>query len=237
MKSTERHELKRNPFAETTFSVVDWLRENQMRVLAGVGILALLAAVAAGVWAWRARQANQAGAMLGIALAISEAPVVPAPTLPGAVQQAGTYPTAQARADAAIQAFTDVVTTYPRTDAAQVASAHIASELLAAGRAAEAEQAFASLAQAGGLYASSAKLGQAQALMAIGRTDDALKIYTDLAAARDGMLPTDALLMELARASLAAGKTAEARAAFQRIIDEYPESGFVQAAQQQIAAN
>lgn len=237
MKSTERHELKRNPFAETTFSVVDWLRENQMQVLAGVGILVLLVAVIAGVWAWRARQANQAGAMLGIALSIADAQVVPASTLPGAVQMPGTYPSEHARAEAAIQAFTEVVTTYPRTDAARVAASHIASELLAAGRAAEAEQAFASLAQTGGIYASSAKLGQAQALMAVGRTDEALKIYTDLAAARDGVLPADALLMELARASLGAGKTAEARAAFQRIIDEYPESGFVQAAQQQLAAN
>ncbi len=42
--------------------------------------------------------------------------------------------------------------------------------------------------------------------------------------------------MQLGRASQRAGRTAEARAAFQRVVDEFPESGFLQAAQQQIAA-
>jgi TolA-binding protein len=73
-------------------------------------------------------------------------------------------------------------------------------------------------------------------MMAAGRHDDALKIYTDVAAVRDGALPVDGLLMQLGRASKRAGKMAEARAAFQRVIDEFPESGFVSVAQQQIAA-
>jgi outer membrane protein assembly factor BamD (BamD/ComL family) len=42
--------------------------------------------------------------------------------------------------------------------------------------------------------------------------------------------------MQLGRASQRAGKTAEARAAFQRVVDEFPESTFVSTAQQQIAA-
>jgi outer membrane protein assembly factor BamD (BamD/ComL family) len=42
--------------------------------------------------------------------------------------------------------------------------------------------------------------------------------------------------MELGRASLKAGKTAEARAAFKRVVDEFPESTFVADAQQRLAA-
>lgn len=238
MKSTERHELKRDGFAETTFSVVDTVRENQRKIAVGVGILLVLLVVTGGVMAWRGRQANQAGAMLGRAMAIAQSQIVPASTLPGATQAAGTYPTVQARSEAAVNAFTEVVTTYPGTEGALVARYHIASELLAAGRAAEAEQAFASVAAEArsGVYAASARLGQAQAQLASGRTDDALKIYTELAAARDSVLPTDGLLMELGRASIQAGKPAEARAAFQRVIDEFPESTYVQQAQQQIAA-
>jgi TolA-binding protein len=214
------------------------VRENRRKIAVGIGILVFLLVVTGGIMAWRARQANQAGAMLGKAMAISQAQILPAPTVPGATQVAGTYPTVQARSEAAIEAFTEVVTTYPGTEGALVAQYHIASELLAAGRSAEAEQAFASVAAEArtGVYAASAKLGQAEALMATGRTDDALKIYSDLAAARDGVLPTDGLLMELARASIRAGKTAEARAAFQRVIDEFAESPYVQQAQQQIAA-
>lgn len=238
MNSTERHELKRNAFAETTVNVVDSVRENRRRIFVGVGILAVLLAITGGVMAWRARQANAAGALLGHAMAISQAQVVPASTLPGATQTPGTYPTAQARAEAAIAAFTNVVNSYPGTEGALVASYHIASEQLAAGRAAEAEPAFAAVATQArtGVYASAAKLGQAEALLALGRTDDALKIYTDMSAARDGVLPADGLLMQLGRVSQRVGKSAEARAAFQRVIDEFPESGYVADARQQIAA-
>lgn len=238
MKSTERHELKRNPFAEATLGVVETLRQNRSRVMGGLAVLGALAVVIAGVMAWRAREANQAGAALGIALATSQAQIVPIATMPGATQPPGTYPSVQARAEAAVEAFTDVVTQHPSTPAARVAAFHLASELLAAGRAAEAAEAFASVADQAGatVYGSAARLGQAEALLAVGRTDEALKIYTDMAAARDGALPTDGLLMQLGRASARAGKAAEARAAFQRVIDEFPESSFVDAARQQAAA-
>lgn len=238
MKSTERHALKRNPFAEATFGVVEAFQQNRSRVMGGLAVLAVLVVIVAGVMAWRARQANQAGAALGVAVAISQAQIVPIASIPGATQPAGTYPSVQARAEAAIVAFTDVVTQHPGTQAARVASFHLASELLAAGRAAEAAEAFASVADQAGrtVYGATARLGQAEALLAVGRTDEALKIYTDMAAVRDGVLPADGLLMQLGRASARAGKPAEARAAFQRVIDEFPESPFVEMARQQAVA-
>jgi TolA-binding protein len=238
MDSKHRHELKQNEFAIATMTVADRMAEHRQAILAVIGVVAVMAVIAGGVMAYRTRQANVAGAALGIAMATADAQVIPAPTLPGATQTPGTFPTAQARAEAAIAAFTEVTTTYPGTEAARVASFHLAGQLLAGGKAAEAEQAFSALAAEEGntLRGQSAKLGQAEALMVLGRTDDALEIYTDLAAVRDGLLPADGLLMQLGRASQRAGKTAEARAAFQRVIDEFPESGFVMTAQQQIAA-
>jgi TolA-binding protein len=221
-----------------TISVADRLAEHRSTLLKIVAVVAVLAVIAAGVMAYRTRQANSAGAALGVAMAIAEAQVLPAPTLPGATQTPGTFPTSQARAEAAIAAFRDVTTNYAGTEAARVAAFQLAGQLLAGGKAAEAEQAYAALAAEEGntLRGQSAKLGQAEALLAAGRTDEALKIYTDLAAVRDGALPVDGLLMQLGRASQRAGKTAEARAAFQRVVDEFPESTFVSTAQQQIAA-
>jgi outer membrane protein assembly factor BamD (BamD/ComL family) len=72
--------------------------------------------------------------------------------------------------------------------------------------------------------------------MAAGKTDEAIKIYTELAAARDSALPVDGLLMELARASQKAGKPQDARAAFKRVVDEFPESTYTADARQQLAA-
>lgn len=238
MDSKHRHELKQNEFANATFTVADRMAEHRTTILGIIGVIVVIAIIAGGVMAYRTRQANAAGAALGVAMATAEAQVIPAPTLPGATQTPGTFPTAQARAEAAIAAFTQVTTNYPGTEAARVAAFHLAGQLLAGGKAAEAEQAFAALAAEEGdtLRGQSARLGQAEAMMAAGRHEDALKIYTDLAAVRDGALPVDGLLMQLGRASKRAGRTAEARAAFQRVIDEFPESGFVSGAQQQIAA-
>jgi outer membrane protein assembly factor BamD (BamD/ComL family) len=63
-----------------------------------------------------------------------------------------------------------------------------------------------------------------------------VKALTDLAAQRDGALPVDGVLMELARTSLKAGKTQDARAAFKRVVDEFPQSVYAADARQQMAA-
>ena len=145
---------------------------------------------------------------------------------------------AQQRHEAAIAAFNAVVAQYPGTEPANAAAYYAAAELLAVGRAAEAELAFAAVVTSEGnsLRGQSAKLGQAEAMMAGGKTDDALKLFAELAAVRDGALPIDGLFMQLGRASQRAGKTSEARAAFQRVVDEFPESGYVQDAQARLAA-
>lgn len=238
MDSKERHKLKQNEFAVFTMSVADRIALHRTKVVAAVAILAVLLVIAGGVMAWRSHQANEAGAMLGVAMATAGSQIVPASSLPGATQAAGTFPTEQTRSEAAIAGFNAVVAAYPGTDAARMASFQAASELLAAGRAAEAEQAFAAVAEDEGdsVRGQAARLGRAEALLVLDRTDEALQVYTDLAAERDGPMPTDGLLMQLGRASERAGRAAEARAAFQRVVDEFPESFFVEDARQQLAS-
>ena len=238
MDAKHRHQLKQNEFAVATMSVADRLSENRKPLLTAAAVIALVAVLWGVFMAYRTRQNNTAGAALGVALAIAEAPIAPAPTLPGATQTPGTYPTAEARAEAAAAAFREVIASHPGTEPAQTASFHLAGQLLAGGQAAEAEQIYAQLAaeEDDSLRGQSARLGRAEALMALGRTDEALEIYTSLAATRDGALPVDGLLMQLGRASQRAGRTDEARAAFQRVIDEFPESSYVMTAQQEIAS-
>jgi TolA-binding protein len=238
MKATERHQLKQNEFAMTAARVAGVAAANRSRILiavaAGVAVILLVAAVVA----WRGRSADKAGAMLGVAMATAQSPVVPAPTLPGATQQAGTFPTEQARSEAAIKAFNDVAAAYPNSEAGIAAAYQAAAELLAAGKAAEAEAAFSAVAaKAGnGLFGPLAKLGQAQAMQVAGKSAEALVLLNELAANRDGALPVDGLLMEVGRVSLKAGKPAEARAAFKRVVDEFPESPYSSDANQRLAA-
>jgi TolA-binding protein len=236
MKAQERRHLKENEFAATTIQVVETLRENRDRVVMwSVAVIAIVA-IGGGYWYWHKHTNDEASSMLGIGMSIAQAPIVPPPTLPGATQTAGTYPTDQARQEAALQAFQQVATQYPSSPSGVAARYQMGVALLALGRLPEAEQAFSAVADKAGntLYGSMAKLGRAEALRYQGKFDDAIKALTDLAADRDGMLPVDGVLMQLAQTCLKAGKTQEARAAFKRVVDEFPDSGYVAEARQQL---
>jgi TolA-binding protein len=237
MKSAERHHLKQNEFAETTLRVADYVSTNRSRVLAIVAAIVVVVAVVAGFMAWRKSQADQAGALLGVALSVAQSPIAPAPSLPGASQQAGTFPTEQARTDATLKALNDVVAQYPNTDAGVAASYHAGATLLAAARFDEAEQHFAKVVDAGhDLYSPLARLGRAEALMGKGQFDAASAIYSEVAAqAQD--LPADGVLMKLAQAYGKAGKSQEARATYQRIVDEFPDSPYATSARQQLGTS
>ena len=76
------------------------------------------------------------------------------------------------------------------------------------------------------VYGQMAKLGKADAEVAAGKFDGAIAVYKALSADKDGSLPVDGILMQLGRACDAAGKAADARQAFKRIIDEFPQSPY-----------
>ena len=237
MKAQERRHLKENEFASTTLQVVEGLKANRDRVVMGSVIALVVIAIGGGYCYWHKHTNDEASALLGIGMSIAQAPIVPPPTLPGATQTAGTFPTDQARQEAALQAFQQVATQFPSTAAGLTARYQMGVALMALGRLPEAEQAFTAVADKAGtsLYGAMARLGRAAALRYQGKYDDAIKVLTDLAAERDGMLPVDGVLMQLAQTCLKAGKTQEARAAFKRVVDEFPDSNYAQEARQQLA--
>jgi TolA-binding protein len=237
MKAQERRHLKENEFAATTIQVVETLRENRDRFVMGSVIAFVVIAIGGGYWYWHKHTNDEASSLLGIGMSIAQAPIVPPPTLPGVAQTAGTYPTDQARQEAALQTFQQVATQYPSTSSGLTARYQSGAALLALNRLPEAEQAFSAVADKAGtsLYGSMARLARAEVLRYEGKYDEAIKALTDLAAERDGMLPVDGVLMQLAQTCLKAGKTQEARAAFKRVVDEFPDSNYVQEARQQLA--
>ncbi len=168
-----------------------------------IGAIAAFAilAIGGGYWYWHSHTNDEAGGLLGIGMSIAQAPIVPPPTVPGATQAAGTYPTEQARQQAALQAFQQVVAQYPSTQAGLTARYQMGVALLTLGRMPEAEQAFAAVADQAGpsIYGAMARLAKAQAQASQAKYDDAIKALTDLAAQRDGVLPVDGVLMQLAR--------------------------------------
>ena len=153
------------------------------------------------------------------------------------MQAPGTYPSEAARAEATAAALQKVIDAYPSDDTGTAARYYLGATLLTAGRAQDAERAFSEATAKGGtsLYAEMAKLGHVEALAALQRYDEAIKLLTDLSAQRNTRLPIDGVLMELARVCRKAGKTQEARAAFKRVVDEFPESSYANEARQQLS--
>jgi hypothetical protein len=238
MKAQERHHLKQNEFAETTARVVAYFQANRSRVV-GLAVAAVVVlVVGSGYFFWQKRQSDLAGALYGEASAVLQAQIAPAPTVPGAKQAAGTYPTELARSQAALAAFEKVVAAFPSTAVGLAARYQSGTLQLSLGKPSEAEKTFDQVIATGGssLYVAMAKLGRAEALVAQSKFDDGIKILTDLSGERDSALPIDGVLMELARLCEKAGKVQEARAAYKRVVDEFPESGYVPEARQQLAA-
>ncbi len=228
MKRTERHRLKENEVASTMARAKETFDRFRTPILAaGVGVLVIIIGIA-GFVTWRSQTDSQSRQMLADAMTVAQTKVAPAPA-PGAAptpKPASGFPTGQARDEAALARFMAVANEYPSTDAGIEARYHAAATLTVLGRYGEAVQRYQEvIARAGGtVYGQMAKLGIADTEAASGKFDAAIATYRELAASSTGDLPVDGILMQLAYACQAAGKTGDARQAFKRIVDEFPQS-------------
>jgi predicted negative regulator of RcsB-dependent stress response len=238
MRTAERQHLKTNEVADLVARLketVDAAGPGAGRLLAA-GLAVVL--IAAGFLGWRSYTAAQAQALLAEALTVDTAPVVPPPQ-PGESTppspQAGSFPSEQARREAALAKFSAAAAAYPSTDAGRMARYRAASIYAELGKLAEAEREFKAVAESGGrLYSQVARLGVADLQVRQGQYDPAIATFRELATRTDGDLPVDGILMQLGRALALAGKTAEALQTFKRIVDEFPQSAYGAEARRQV---
>ena len=230
MKRDERHHLKENEFANLVSRTSEGMRTHGR----GVGMAAVLVVVAlalvGGYFFWRSSREEKAGAMLAEAMATAQAPVQP-PAI-GTPAIAGTFPTEQARTEAALPKFLAAADAYPSTDAGIEARYQAAATLAQMGRNPEAMQRYQEVIDRdkNGLHGQTARLGLAASASLGGEHDRAIQLLQAMSTETTGMVPVDAVLAQLARAYDRAGKTAEATATWKRIRDEFPESVYLQEA-------
>ncbi len=231
MKSTERHRLKENEVASTVVRLTETYEAYKHQITIGLIAVVVIVAAVVGIVMWRTQTGSQAAAMLADAMTAERAQVAlpPAPgTTAPAPPPAGSYPTEKARNEAALAKFMAVADGYPSSDSGIAARYHAGAMLTALGRHAEAEQRYQEVIDRAGnsVYGQMAKLGKAEAEVAAGKFDGAIAIYKQLSADKEGPLPVDGILMQLGRACDAAGRPADARQAFKRIVDEFPQSPY-----------
>jgi tetratricopeptide (TPR) repeat protein len=241
MKRSERHRLKENDLSHAFTEATSKLAEQQ-RTFGLVGVIVLVAALAGvGYWAWHTRADTRAQAMLGDALVVVQSPVdAPKPNADGkATQLPGSYPTVNARAEAALEKFMQVANQYPSASAGIAARYYAASALSMLGRPSEAVTRYQEVVDRAGaknFYGRMAQLGVIEAQVQSKQYDQAIAKAEALANASDETLPRDAMLMELGRAYAAAGKKAEAKQTFDKVVTEFPDSSFADEAKSQLAS-
>lgn len=250
MKRTERHHLKENELAVSLRQARETAERHRREIAMGTILALVVIAAAVGYLVWRSRVNGQAQARLAEAMTVMDAQVVPpAPPTPPPTAEAsantppappppppGSYPNERAKLEAALTRFMSAADAYPSTKAGVAARYHAASLLAALGRPVDAMQRYQEVIdRAGdGIYGQMAKLGLADAQMQAGQVDKAISGYRDLSARTDTGMPIDAVLMQLGRAYLAAGKVTEARQTFTRIVDEFPDSQYATDARREL---
>lgn len=237
MKAAERHRLKENELSHALSGATARFSESRRTIGLVVAAVALVLVAAGGYWAWKTRAETRAQLLLGDAIAIVQSPVEE--PKPGAKPTTGSYPTIRARAEAGLAKFTDVFTAYPSTRAGIAARYYAAGALMLLGRPAEAATRYREVldrAGTGNFYGRVAQLGIVEANLQAKQYDQAISAAQALVNnTADETMPRDALLMELGRVQAAAGKNAEAKQTFDKMIAEFPESPYVEEAKTLLA--
>jgi hypothetical protein len=232
MKSSERHRLKENELSSAISDATARLAEQKQTASLISGAVLVVVLIAGGYWAWHTRSETRAQVLLAEGMAVVQARVEPPkPDAAGKVAQApGTYPTINARAEAGATKFMQVANQYPSTKAGIAARYYAASALMMLGRPAESATRYQEVLDKAGaksFYGRMAQLGVVEAQIHAKQFDQAIaKAQTLANAADDENMPKDATLMELGRAYAAAGKKAEAKQTFEKVLADFPESAF-----------
>jgi tetratricopeptide (TPR) repeat protein len=215
--------------------------------MAVLGTAAAIIIVGGGVLAynaWKDGIDSKAGGLLAEAMVVDEGRVQPPappagttndPTSPGG-QLPGTYPTYQAKHEAALPKFMAAADAYPDTPAGQTARLHAAETLADLKRNDEAIAQYDKLTGSSNqLIARAARLGKASVQLVAGQFDPAIATLKEMSEQKDGAMPAEALLMELARAYRLAGKTDDARKTLTQIVEQHADSPLASEAKAEIA--
>ncbi|HKD17309.1 MAG TPA: tetratricopeptide repeat protein [Thermoanaerobaculia bacterium] len=222
-----RQDLKRNELAETMGKTVDYVSGHRKGVTEALAILAGVVVLAGAFYLYRTWTERSAGRSLSEALAILDTPL--ASEQPGAAK---TFPSAaerRAKADPLLRKAAAHGST-PSGRAAQV--------ILAAGGADKVNQevdVFEKAArQARSESAAAAEIDAAKSLAAQGKTTEAIDRLKRAIESPTSAAPKDALLFALGAIYEQSGAAADARATYQRLITDYPNSPYRPDARQKV---
>ena len=266
MKRSERRHLRQNAIASSLAYTEVMLRNYRGTIIITIGVLTSLSFLAAGYWFWGSWSESRASSLLTEAIMVSESPVIEPTEVsttednsegsstnpetddakqpsvvsknPEFTQPVGSYPSEDARLEAALTKFLAVVQTYPSTSFGVTARYHAAGALASLNRIEEAVEQYLAVVNTAedGIYRDMARLGLADAQLDSGNHEEAIQSLKEVLTLKSEQsdVPVDAVLRRLGRAYRLAGLQAEALQTFSRIIEEFPNSPYSESAKQQL---
>ncbi len=223
-----RQDLKRNELAETVGKTVDYVTGHRRGVTEIVAVVAVLAAIVAGFFMYRTWVERSAGRTLSEALAIMDTPL--ASDQPGGAGK--TFASAGERRTQAEKLLRQAAShgTTASGRAAQVILAASGSE-----KAPQSVDVFEKAArQSRSETAAAAEIDAARQLAADGKASEAIERLKRAIESSTSAAPKDALLFALAGIYEQTGAAADARATYQRLITDYPNSPYRADARQKV---
>jgi len=230
MARIKRTELKRNDLAETFGRTVDYVAHHRRGATEAIGAAVAVVLLAGGFFLFRGWREHQAGKELSAALEILESPLA---SDAAAASAPRTFPNAEARESEAARHLREAAKK-GSTDAGRAAIVILAARTEKSATAAETLTKVAR--EARFEVAAVAEINAARLLAAEGKTTEAIDRLKRAIESPESSIPKDALLFALGETYEKAGSAADARATWQRIVNDYPNSPYRSEAQGKIGS-
>jgi len=214
-RMTRKQLLKQDEITETASDVTHWLEEHWQKVAAAAAALVVVAGIV-GIWLWMGERNRQQATQAfdeGL-VSFQEAELSGFQNSP--------------RMENALASFEQASELAGSREPGGVARFYQATSLYRLGRAEEAVPLLVTLVEESD--DSSTLDGSAKSMLAsvwseIGQSEQAMTLLEEAIAANEVGFPADQALMQLGRIHQSAQQPALARAAWERIVNEYPQSG------------
>jgi tetratricopeptide (TPR) repeat protein len=230
-----RKQMRRDEFVTAVGRLTAWMEGHARETLIGIGATVLIAVGVVLVFRFLGQREENASLLLARGVEMLHAPVGAAGSPPGS-PGGPTYASEEEKQRAVQDQMDAVLQTYPRSEAARLATYYKGLSLASSGKPREAAESLRSFLEANpeSFVAPMARMALAQALEASGERDKALAIYEDLSRHPKGNYPAEAALLEMGRCLEREGKVDEARKVYERITREHPGSDYSREADQRL---
>jgi tetratricopeptide (TPR) repeat protein len=232
-----RKEIKRDELANVMGRGVEYAESHVRPILYAVGGVLLLLALGVGLYFFLGSRARKANEALSYALKVDQAPIQATGAKPDD-KIAPSFATEAARDAKAKELFSALHDDFGGTEAGDVAALYLAQSAAEEGQLDKARELWEDFVDDHGdhVLSGEARLNLFALDRKEGKGEELVTRLRGLLEESEPPLPKDVLLHEMAITQEQLGRPQEAVQAYQQIVDDYPQSPYLQDAQQKLSA-